>query len=87
MPGKKESDYDRYRDQEYTEADATAVNFMHEVAEVVGPAPVYVTEYYVLWKTAGTNLPRWDGPYDTDSHTTSMAQPGAFVLSRVVEKE
>jgi hypothetical protein len=74
------------KNDEYTDGDRIAVEFMTKQTEYFDPEPEYVTEYYVLWRTAGTNLPRWDGPFDTDTLGTSF-MPGAFVLSQVVEKE
>lgn len=74
---------------EYTEGDKAAVHFMTEQAKQFDPEPKYITEYFVLWRAPGTNLRRWDGPYDSgetamDKVTTT---PDAFMLSQVVEKE
>jgi hypothetical protein len=92
MSRKKENDYDLKslaENPEYTEGDRIAVEFMRETADQFDPEPEYITQYYVLWKTAGTNLPRWDGPYDDgDTALAKMGTlPNAFMLSTVVEKE
>lgn len=73
---------------EYTEGDKAAVHFMTEQAKQFDPEPEYITEYYVLWKTAGTNLPRWLGPRtEEEAEGLAISEVGGFVLTRVVEKE
>jgi hypothetical protein len=72
------------KNDEYTDGDRIAVEFMTKQTEYFDPEPEYVTEYYVLWRTPGTNLPRWDGPLDDHE---PVIPPGGILLSRVVEKE